>query len=521
MRVPAIPGNSRLCGWSLLLLLSCAFAACRGERDQTVALGNQAPPNLTAGNPSAGTGQPSVTAARSTLTMEKWVSPRATVVLYKPAEWQVEEAETETGNQLVIRDPSHTLEAAMTYGQTAGGDAIVLARQYFTALGRESPDLTITSARRAPDGARIAVEGTFTDRAGVKRGFRLWASSGAGRFAITRIAAPAERLEPERATLLSILANVRVIKGPAPRPAPTAPLVTRRLRDGSASFQAPSDWQVQELGPGAFVAADPAGSPSFIVAKTEVLDPRLGVRPPNTPVAPYQPPRQALAMLATAAGIASNFNFLWVNPRPDVDAVFRQRPNSGPVTTEEFLYTFDAKGTPGKAYSFGISFGSQSGTVWTLWHMTVGAPADKFDALVPAFVTMLQSYRIDEAFARAYVQRGMENLRRLQQETARITARNAEEIHAMMQAAYDERQRSQDYIDYQRTNYIRGEQDWISDMEGGAVYHTDSWGTKNTATGEYWEGAPYDYVNFTGGNPKYDEQMVPVDSRELWERHVR
>ena len=96
----------------------------------------------------------------------------------------------------------------------------------------------------------------------------------------------------------------------------------------------------------------------------------------------------------------------------------------------------------------------------------------------------------------------------------------AREMGTVMQAAYDERQRSMDYIDYQRSSYIRGEQDWISEMEGGAVYHTDSWGTKNTATGEYYEGQPYDYVHFKGENPKYNEQITPINSRELWERHV-
>lgn len=53
-------------------------------------------------------------------------------------------------------------------------------------------------------------------------------------------------------------------------------------------------------------------------------------------------------------------------------------------------------------------------------------------------------------------------------------------IRRMMQAAYDERQKSMDDIDYQRTHYIRGQQDWVSDMEGGTVYHNDlnrKWGT--------------------------------------------
>jgi hypothetical protein len=150
-----------------------------------------------------------------------------------------------------------------------------------------------------------------------------------------------------------------------------------------------------------------------------------------------------------------------------------------------------------------------------LWHICVTGPQDQFEAWVPHFIQMVSSYKINDQFAQDYIARGMARLRELQRQTAQVMARTREEIASMMQAAYDERQRSQDYIDYQRTQYIRGESDWISDMEGGAVYHTDAWGTRNTATGETWEGKPYDYYNYTGQNPKYNEQMQPVDSREL------
>lgn len=89
----------------------------------------------------------------------------------------------------------------------------------------------------------------------------------------------------------------------------------------------------------------------------------------------------------------------------------------------------------------------------------------------------------------------------------------------MMQTAYDERQRSMDYIDYQRTKYIRGESDWVSSMEGGTIYRSDRWGTKNTASGEYYEGQPYNYFNYTGKNPKYNEQMQEINNRQLYEKH--
>ena len=78
-----------------------------------------------------------------------------------------------------------------------------------------------------------------------------------------------------------------------------------------------------------------------------------------------------------------------------------------------------------------------------------------------------------------------------------------------------------DYIDYQRTNYVRGQSDWISTMEDGTVYQSDRTGTKNTATGDYYEGQPYNYFNFAGKNPKYSEQMQEINSRDLFERYKK
>jgi hypothetical protein len=193
-----------------------------------------------------------------------------------------------------------------------------------------------------------------------------------------------------------------------------------------------------------------------------------------------------------------------------------------PASIEEYVYTFtDKERRACKGYTFGMSFGSRSGLNWSFRHLTVTAPANQFNAWAETLGAMMGSYKINERWAQAYVAQGQQRLREMQKQTSAMVARNAQEIRQTMQAAYDERQKSMDYIDYQRTNYIRGQQDWISSMEGGTVYRTDSWGTKNTATGEYWEGKAYDYYHYQGKNPKYNEQMQSVDSRALWERHVR
>ena len=113
------------------------------------------------------------------------------------------------------------------------------------------------------------------------------------------------------------------------------------------------------------------------------------------------------------------------------------------------------------------------------WGITVSgiwAPEKELPGYLPSLVKMAESYRIDERFATEYVRRGLENLRRMARETSEKMARNAREIRESSMAAYQERQKSLEYIDYKRTGYIRGEQEWLSEAEGGALYKSDHWG---------------------------------------------
>ena len=256
-----------------------------------------------------------------------------------------------------------------------------------------------------------------------------------------------------------------------------------RLHDGSATFQIPQGWKYQGFETGFFIAKDTSGLFSFMVATAEAITPQLGVKGRGLVVSPYLAPSRALQFFAARQGLLTNMQFLQVIPRQDLSQQIGRVYTSGPVTAEEFLYTFTSQGRRCKGYSFGISFGSRLNTNWRLWHMTVAAPAEQFDAFAPNFVTMCQSYKINDKFAQDYIARGMARLRQMQQETAAMVSRNAREIHEMMQAAYDERQKSMEYIDYQRTKYIRGESDWVSSMEGGTIYHSERWGAENTATG--------------------------------------
>jgi hypothetical protein len=459
--------------------------------------------------------------------MKKAVTDQASFVAYVPEGWKSAESLEGGCRILKVSDPTGQYEAALRYGISPVGDnTLALSKVLLAEIASHFPDLQVREGKRTKDWSKSVFDGSYDHPQKGKREFRSWVCvSGDGQFTFTTVEGPQKQLAAKRQTLLTILANVRLTKGAfkfkGPSPA-IQPLVARRLEDASASTRIPKDWTLHDLGKTQLIAADPSGSCSFIVGIVDIASPQIGALVPGMLSSEYLPPHKALQFVGGKTGLAMTMKFLEVIPRKDLVQQVSLVYTVGPVQVEEFVYTCtSAKGENVKGYTFAISFGSRLNTNWKFWHMTVTAPETKFGSLAPTLSAMMHSYSIDDTYAADYIIRGMARLRELQQQTAQIVAQNAQEIRSMMQACYDERQRSMDYIDYQRTNYIRGQQDWISTMEGGTIYHTDSWGTLNTDTSEYSGSKAYDYVHFQGDNPKYNEQMTPIDSRQLWERHVR
>lgn len=451
--------------------------------------------------------------------IEKYVSPNANFVVYRPKDWVVSEDDRLGFLIITVSDPNGVCQVQVITGlNTFGSDLAAIIREAAGRLREKFPDYRFDRALRTPDGKRVVFDATYTDPARGRRASRCWVSADKDNFVFASCEAPVGEFEQYRDVLLTTLSNIRIFANTIPARPKVPPLITYRLADGSASFSIPQGWEVKELGTGHFLASDPGGEFGFLVAKADVLTPELGVSVPGVSVSRYLTPSQALPFLCEAQGIASSFRIDQVFPRQDVARAVSQVYTVGQIAVEEFVYTCDTRTGRTKGYTFGFSFGSRTGTNWSFQHLTVTAPVDRFEAATPTFAAMLQSYQINDEFARQYVAQGMVRLRQMQQETARIIVKNASDIRNMMQAAYDERQQSQNYIDYLRTGYIRGETDWISSVEGGTVYRSDAWGTRNTATGEYYEGQPYNYVNFQGRNPKYDEQMTEINNRQLFDQ---
>ena len=153
--------------------------------------------------------------------------------------------------------------------------------------------------------------------------------------------------------------------------------------------------------------------------------------------------------------------------------------------------------------------------VWSTTFSGIWGPRKDIDRYSPTLKQVDDSFAINGQFAHNYIAAGLENLHHEQAKTARAIA-DLNYTRQDMQRAWEDRQARKDYMDSKWDDYRRGDSYWVSDLEGGKVYHTDNWGTKDIQIGDYYEGKNYNWTNFEGQNPRYpSEDMHEISSYEL------
>ena len=88
---------------------------------------------------------------------------------------------------------------------------------------------------------------------------------------------------------------------------------------------------------------------------------------------------------------------------------------------------------------------------WGILYFGRLGPEAQFERHLPALAKIRGSYRIDDRFAAEYIARGIENLKRQMAKTSQMMAATARSARESSMAAFQERARSSDYIDYKRT----------------------------------------------------------------------
>ncbi|HNX20249.1 MAG TPA: hypothetical protein PKG80_08250, partial [Acidobacteriota bacterium] len=185
--------------------------------------------------------------------MEKYVSTNANFVLYRPAGWKV--AESSTGSSWVVSAASSdgALETSVMQGENRFGAAENVLAAMIRLLAQASKDFSIKEASRDRAGTRAVAGYAMTLPGKGAREGRLYVSADRGAFLAVRCEAPAGRLAAARPLLLSVVANLRLMKrGFAPTGAARAPaaqpLQPHRLADGSATLGLPAGWTLDSFG---------------------------------------------------------------------------------------------------------------------------------------------------------------------------------------------------------------------------------------------------------------------------------
>ena len=442
-------------------------------------------------------------------------------VLYKPTDWKVAEDAQPASFRIVVRSPAGTSFVEFRWARSTMGraDALLALSSFGQALRKADPEASLSEAYVARDSKRAVATVRFRSGTTPLEGRYFFECGNAG-VSVQGYAAPEDLVASERPLLMNVMSSLAFVKvlhpatGGGFQPPVQATLVTRRAPDGSLSVTVPTDWTFLAA-QGRMIAGAPRGAMGFIFTSF-AGNPML----PQASVAqgviglPYRPPAQTLPALLVGFG---HRDPLVTSATPDRNtmaecrAYLRSNCEAADLMAkwissegEACIGAFKVVNTmPGVT-------GQWSSIVAGLW-----GPQKDFYRYYPLLEQVGNSYAINDQYARAYIQAGLANLRRLQQQTA-AAIQGLNQARADNQAAWEARQARKDYMDSKWDDYRRGNSYWVSDLEGGKVYKTDTWGTKDTGTGDYYDGRAYGWTNFEGQNPRHSsETMREVSSYEL------
>lgn len=465
---------------------------------------------------------------------ELYLSPDESFGLYKPSGWQVTTQELANGKVILVADPATQAIAVMSIITTEDqtNDSVSLAASAVSDARVQIPDMKVVWAKSTGDRERTVVEIQYRDVTGTKRSGRYYFSMAYPSARSFGYVASEDDLPRLRSILMTILTNLTLTKPVAVNSGRTGVNVPRMqlidlpvsrhwLPDRSGSIDMPAGWNL--LGEqGQAFCLNPDSTTGFAFSISNFWG-SSNIPYFNTPDMPgivqhaYMQPIPAMTLVLQQLG-ASSVRVMqgWSDPHRAAEA--RAVLNRQIESETAFIEFVSREGVASKGYFDAVTFAPLPSGQWSVLYWAVWAPAETFDSYLPTLAKMAASYEVDEAWAADYIRKGMARLRQQMERTRLALDDAADSARAATYGAFQESMRSDDYIDYKRTGWLRGEQEWISEAEGGVLYKSDHWGLSRE--GEYLvEGEPFNYYNYSGKNPFYDEQMTPVDSsREIYEK---
>jgi hypothetical protein len=457
--------------------------------------------------------------------LKPYVAAGKLYALFKPADWSVIEEPQPNSFRVLVQAPDGSSRVDFYWARHDEGapNALAFLLAYKKSLSLKHRDVVLSEVFVSPDSSRATAKVRYRSASNVVSG-KYYFESRRGGHSAQGYCAPESRLAAQRSLLLNVMASfafARVSAASDSRraaPAPAfvqIPLAPRAAQDGSLSIRVPADWNFL-AGGGKVLTASRDGGMGFIftsfsgnpmLPQASVAQGIIGTR--------YLPPAQALGFVFSAF---RNQRFRIQSAQPDAATMRECVAQSGRTCdAQDFVVSYvSPEGTPCVgAFKMVNAPPSPVTGMWFCIVAGIWGPEREFYRYFPLLEQIGSSFAINDQYARRYIQAGLENLRRLQQKT-QAAMQDLNQTRAQNQQDWEARQERKEYMDSKWDDYRRGNSYWVSELEGGKVYQTDSGGTQDNVTGQYYEGKPYNWVNFEGQNPRHpSETMREVTSYEL------
>jgi len=447
--------------------------------------------------------------------------------LYKPKGWKVGTQRYSNGKMVFVTDESGLSQVNMTFLENIdpGLDSVSFASVTLKNVIKEMPDLKILDAKSSRDRMHTVVKYQRT-------GNKQHLIEGRSCFNVKRptalatgYEAPSEQFKERLSTLLTVIANIAPLDAQGyqrlasdTKGKGTVPLPMRESSapDGTCRLSIPQGWTLT-AGKGAALCTSSDGDIGYLFANISFVGqsriPYFDSRSiPGNLRYNYMMPVDALIVAGRHSGSRDHRIIeRYPNPSWAKEASFSLKRG---VDAEVALISFTSKnGVPVTGYYDVLGLHPDNAGQWAIIPMGFWAPTSQFAKYLPTLLKIAESYRINEQWATDYVRRGQEKVREMMKRTSSMMSRYAEEMRQSSLAGHQNRMKSSDFTSYKFSTYMRGEQEWVTSLEGGTVVTTDHWGL-SVGGKSIVEGPPFNYYNFQG--EKYG--LIPVDiSREVYE----
>ncbi|MHC9542217.1 MAG: hypothetical protein AB9903_22125 [Vulcanimicrobiota bacterium] len=477
---------------------------------------------------SAGTAEAAV---NNPYNLKRYIAPDGSFAMFKPADWSVSQGKQPGMLYVDVTDPQKTSIVTLSYcpSGTAFPTSLHFMNTTLSLFKKIFPDVAVSNIMATKDKLKSCCTVSFKDRGVTSKGKYYFTVSGSSSLMLG-YRAPAQKLASSKGLLLTIASNIAMLNqsayvqarknapsmGQAYQPIQVQ-CAWRQASDGSSKMIVPVGWEFLAA-KGQVLTCSKDGNWGFVFTTVCACSKYYGVTTPDVIQSQWMSPDRFLPVILNhfktgynvqimdhRSDNASNYQFQVFVGRQcvaeDIEARYVTRSNT--TVLGAFKLINSGQGISGHWYSIMTGF----------W-----APEKEFYRYADVLAQIGESFAIDDEYAKAYIRSGLQNLARLKAKTAAAIA-DLNNARAENQRAWEERQKVGDYIDWNRSQYIRGETDWVSNMEGGKVYHTDSWGTTDTQTGDQYTGPGYNNVNFDGSNPRYNETMQQINGYDMWKKY--